>query len=68
MTEGEMYIRSFERPKNFFLLPGSEQWDIDKRLGILDWNGGCSHDNEKACQRCTTKFHEYYNVDNTEQK
>lgn len=27
------------RPKNFFELPGREQWDIDKNLGILDWDG-----------------------------
>jgi hypothetical protein len=39
MTEREMFEQSFKRPKNFFNLSGKEQWDIDKNLGILDWNG-----------------------------
>jgi hypothetical protein len=39
MTEREMFEKSFERPKNFFKLSSEEQWDIDKRLGILDWVG-----------------------------
>ena len=39
MTEREMFERSFQRPNNFFQLSQSEQWAIDKRLGILDWNG-----------------------------
>ncbi len=39
MTEKEMYEKSFQRPSNFFHLSGEEQWEIDKRLGILDWQG-----------------------------
>jgi hypothetical protein len=39
MTEREMFEKSFQRPKNFFKLPPSEMWEIDKQLGILDWNG-----------------------------
>lgn len=27
------------RPANFRELEMQEQWDIDKRLGILDWDG-----------------------------
>jgi hypothetical protein len=27
------------RPSNFDKLPPKEQWEIDKKLGILDWNG-----------------------------
>lgn len=27
------------RPPNFAELPSSEQWDIDRKLGILDWDG-----------------------------
>lgn len=38
-TEREMFEKSFERPKNFFKLSAKERWEIDKRLGILDWNG-----------------------------
>jgi hypothetical protein len=39
MTEREMFEKAFERTKNYFELPGAEQWAIDKRLGILDWEG-----------------------------
>jgi len=39
MTEREMFEKSFQRPKNYFQLSGSEQWSIDKQLGILDWQG-----------------------------
>ena len=38
-TEKEMFELSFLRPKNFFKLPMQQQWDIDKMLGILDWEG-----------------------------
>lgn len=36
-----MYEKSFERPKNFFTLSGKEQYEIDTKLGILDWEGEC---------------------------
>lgn len=39
MTEREMFEASFQRPRNFCHLSPQEQWDIDKGLGILDWNG-----------------------------
>lgn len=39
MTEREMFEKSFQRPKNFFTLSIQEQWDIDEKLGILDWEG-----------------------------
>lgn len=35
----KMSERAKERPKNFKDLPPDEQWKIDKRLGILDWDG-----------------------------
>ena len=34
-----MYEKSFQRPKNYFKLAESDQWDIDADLGILDWQG-----------------------------
>jgi hypothetical protein len=34
-----LFEASFQRPRNFFDLSPREQWDIDKRLGILDWDG-----------------------------
>lgn len=39
MIEREMFERSFQRPTNFFKLTPDQQWEIDKRLGILDWEG-----------------------------
>lgn len=40
MTEKEMFEESFKRPKDFFKLSPLRQWDVDKTLGILDWEGG----------------------------
>lgn len=37
LSEAEMFKKSFERPTNYFKLSASEQWAIDKDLGILDW-------------------------------
>lgn len=34
-----MFEKSFQRPKNFFNLSPETQWNIDKQLGILDWEG-----------------------------
>lgn len=39
MTEREMFEKSFHRPSNFFELSSQQQWDVDKKLGILDWTG-----------------------------
>lgn len=35
----EMAERARRRPSNYNKLSGQEQWDIDKELGILDWDG-----------------------------
>jgi len=40
MTNNEMFEESFKRPSNYFRLSPQEQWDVDKDLGILDWEGG----------------------------
>lgn len=58
MNEREMFEKSFERPSNFFELSSKEQWDIDKKLGILDWEGkGLSKDDIK-------RFKKHYNIKN----
>lgn len=52
MTKREMFEASFQRPSNFFDLDESEQWSIDKRLGILDWEGnGLNKDDILRFQR-----------------
>lgn len=55
MTEREMFEKSFERPSNFFKLPLEEQWAIDKRLGILDWEGKDLTEEDKE------RFRAHYN-------
>ncbi len=39
MSEREMFEQTFKRPKDFFKLSSQQQWNIDKDLGILDWEG-----------------------------
>jgi hypothetical protein len=39
MTHAEMAERAKSRPAHYHLLSEEEQWKIDKRLGILDWDG-----------------------------
>jgi microsomal dipeptidase-like Zn-dependent dipeptidase len=38
-TDSDMARRAKKRPKNYASLTGEEQWQIDKDLGILDWDG-----------------------------
>lgn len=54
MIEREMFEASFKRPKNYFKLSAQEQWAIDKRLGILDWNG------EDLTEADKKRFKEHY--------
>jgi len=39
MTQKEMAMQAKKRPSNYEKLSAEDQWEIDKRLGILDWNG-----------------------------
>ncbi len=36
---GEQCRLAQQRPSNFLKLDADTRWEIDKRLGILDWNG-----------------------------
>jgi hypothetical protein len=36
---GPMASLARQRPVNYCELTPQSQWDIDKRLGIIDWNG-----------------------------
>ena len=38
-TQAEMFEASFRRPSSYFELSAESQWDTDKSLGILDWDG-----------------------------
>ena len=37
------FDRALQRPSNYKRLSSEQQWDIDKGLGILDWDGTCNH-------------------------
>jgi hypothetical protein len=52
--ERAMFEKSFERPSNFMKLSPEEQWAIDKRLGILDWEGKYLSEEDKA--RCRAHY------------
>lgn len=43
-----MFEKSFDRPRDYFRLPAARQWEIDKKLGILDWAGGNLSDADRA--------------------
>lgn len=47
MSDAEMFEKTFERPSNFFELSYAEQWDVDKALGILDWDGSDLTDEQR---------------------
>lgn len=48
MTERQMFEQSFKRPGDFFKLSPEEQWEIDKRLGLLDWKGNNLSESDMA--------------------
>jgi hypothetical protein len=62
MNEHEMFEMSFRRPKNFFKLSAERQWEIDKELGILDWEGGNLTDEEMK------RFRAHYDLKEPEEK
>jgi hypothetical protein len=39
MTNYESCMAAIQRPDNYGKLSAERQWDIDKSLGILDWDG-----------------------------
>ena len=41
------FEQAMKRPSNYFKLSAREQWDIDKRLGILDWDGEMTPEQKK---------------------
>ncbi len=56
MDERIMFEKSFLRPSNYFELSTSEQWSIDKNLGILDWAG------EGLSKEDIDRFKKHYNL------
>jgi hypothetical protein len=58
MTEREMFEKSFLRPSNYFELNAATQWQIDKALGILDWEG------EGLSKEDIERFNAHYDKEN----
>ena len=51
-----MFEKSFQRSSNYYNLSGERQWEIDKDLGILDWDGVNLSEEDKQ------RFHDHYRV------
>jgi hypothetical protein len=56
-----LFNQAMKRPANYHNLPEERKWEIDKRLGILDWDGSCSHKQKDMCKECLTKYMEAHN-------
>lgn len=55
-----LYSRMMMRPKNYESLDGAEKWQIDKGLGILDYDGNCDHNKFKMCSTCKKAWKEKF--------
>lgn len=51
-----LFDRAMERPENYETLSASHKWDIDKELGLLDWDNNCDHKPLTMCADCKKKF------------
>jgi hypothetical protein len=58
MGQGLLFQKAMARPRNYKHLTEREQWAIDKRLGILDWDGSCPHMSGAPCPDCEKKYHQ----------
>lgn len=50
--QGELFAQALKRPKNYDSLDSYQQWQIDRDLGILDWDGSCPHYPQSLCDNC----------------
>ena len=57
-SQGDLFYQALKRPPNFGHLSAREQWEIDKQLGILDWDGSCPHLKGNVCPQCIKKYWE----------
>lgn len=57
---GEQARRNFEqalkRPADYQILHAEQQWLVDRKLGILDWDGSCEHLKQKWCAVCWQRY------------
>lgn len=50
-----MFEKAMKRPGNYFKLPEQQQWEIDSNLGILDWDG-------KMTAEQQTRFNAHFGI------
>ena len=49
------FEKALGRPQDYFSFDEHVQWEIDKQLGILDWEGDCPH-GSGLCTECQEKW------------
>ena len=52
-----MFEKALERPSDYFKLDVKRQWEIDKELGILDWEGFDKLREPEKWKRWNLHFH-----------
>lgn len=57
MTKGELFEQALRRPPGYSKLPERKRFEIDKELGILDWDGSCPHSDGYPCENCEKKYY-----------
>lgn len=60
MSDGDLFEQAMKRPSNYHKLSSQDQWEIDKRLGILDWNGSCPHLGGTPCTECKDRYWKHH--------
>lgn len=63
-TQKEMAEVAKQRPGNFEKLTPQEQWEVDKKLGILDWDGNDT-DHEEEYRQSFKRAFEGQNLEET---
>jgi len=62
MDQGDLFEEAMKRPSNYHKLSERDQWRIDDRLGILDWDGSCPHNERRPCVECAGRYFESHKL------
>lgn len=52
----KVFLRACLRPRNFEQLLARQQWEIDRKLSVLDWDGSCGHREGEMCPKCRNLY------------
>lgn len=64
-SPGKMLQLALNRPVWYHSAAEHTQWEIDKDLGILDWDGSCRHRQGQLCEECSSLYwrtHQRYQI------